>query len=75
MASVLNSALSLNLSNFKSKRVRTHSLVSPLSLPLTSEGILLVGHLAKDFKNDHSTSAWPFIFQLIYGVFQGGELR
>ncbi|KAJ6362852.1 hypothetical protein OIU78_003111 [Salix suchowensis] len=35
MASVLNSALYLNSSNFKSIRVRTHSLASPLSLPLT----------------------------------------
>ncbi|KAF9665234.1 hypothetical protein SADUNF_Sadunf16G0101400 [Salix dunnii] len=35
MASVLNSALSLNFSNFKRKRVRTQYPVSPLSLSLS----------------------------------------
>ncbi|KAG6744265.1 hypothetical protein POTOM_052981 [Populus tomentosa] len=41
MASVLNSALSLNLSNFKRKRVRTQYLVSPLSLSLSRRRVTI----------------------------------
>ncbi|XP_011004739.1 PREDICTED: chlorophyll synthase, chloroplastic isoform X1 [Populus euphratica] len=41
MACVLNSALSLNLSNFKRKRVGTQYLVSPLSLSLSRRRVTI----------------------------------